>query len=312
MNFAHCLLLYLLQRKVGAPFFALHKFHFLYLRTKLVQDYYATLGLLPSAELAVIKGAYKAMMSIYHPDKYEGDKDFAHKKTLAIQEAYEILRDPFKRASYDESLSERQYYTEDSQEAKASDDEVLRANSAHWEYALKYHPELSYLEHELSILSPNLAMQFRLNILDSKNFSKSIYLRDQLKQEYLERFFGKDILIKDFACELLINNHRDAAKELNKAVNFLGNDVNPKKLIASIKKEFGIKTKVNFSHANHSQENPWGNNSQKTPPYLLPLIGSVTVFILSLIPHNMGYFVDSIFFLAFSLGCFLTYKSWDK
>jgi len=40
-------------------------------------DFYRILGVIDTAELVVIKAAYKALMMIYHPDKFEGDKDEA-------------------------------------------------------------------------------------------------------------------------------------------------------------------------------------------------------------------------------------------
>ncbi|GAB56204.1 hypothetical protein GPUN_2089 [Glaciecola punicea ACAM 611] len=54
------------------------------------KDYYAILGILPSAEILVIKAAHKAMLKVYHPDKFKGTKEEAHLKTVDINEAYRI------------------------------------------------------------------------------------------------------------------------------------------------------------------------------------------------------------------------------
>lgn len=205
-----------------------------------MQDYYSTLGVLPSAELAVIKGAYKAMMNIYHPDKYKGDKDYAIAKSQAITNAYEILKDPVKRAAYDETLGSKHDYTEEAQEAQASCDEEQKINAEQWQYALKYYPELAGYEYELSQLSPRLVMQFRLALIENKQFSQAYVLCRQLKQEFLQRFFGNKFEIQKFASELLKSGHRDAARELNKTINFLGNDVDVDRVIESIKQEFSI------------------------------------------------------------------------
>lgn len=35
------------------------------------QNYYQVLGLIPDAEPAVIRAAYRALVAIYHPDKME-------------------------------------------------------------------------------------------------------------------------------------------------------------------------------------------------------------------------------------------------
>ena len=64
------------------------------------KDYYATLGVEPSAGEAEIKTAYRRLARKYHPDvsKEAGAED----KFKAVNEAYEALRDPQKRAAYDQ------------------------------------------------------------------------------------------------------------------------------------------------------------------------------------------------------------------
>ncbi len=64
------------------------------------KDYYATLGVEPSAGDAEIKTAYRRLARKYHPDvsKEAGAED----KFKAINEAYEALRDPQKRKAYDQ------------------------------------------------------------------------------------------------------------------------------------------------------------------------------------------------------------------
>ena len=65
------------------------------------KDFYRILGVIDSAELAVIKAAYKALMMIYHPDKQNGDNKESIRKSKEINEAYAILSDPDKRKKYD-------------------------------------------------------------------------------------------------------------------------------------------------------------------------------------------------------------------
>ncbi len=64
------------------------------------KDYYATLGVEPGAGDAEIKTAYRRLARKYHPDvsKEAG----AEEKFKAVNEAYEALRDPQKRAAYDQ------------------------------------------------------------------------------------------------------------------------------------------------------------------------------------------------------------------
>lgn len=66
------------------------------------KDYYAMLGILPSAEDVVIKGAYRALAQRYHPDRFEGSREEANTHMAELNEAYRVLSDPALRASYDE------------------------------------------------------------------------------------------------------------------------------------------------------------------------------------------------------------------
>ncbi|MCG3153600.1 MAG: Chaperone protein DnaJ [bacterium] len=64
------------------------------------RDYYEVLGLQKSASEEDIKKAYRKLAMQYHPDRNSGDKT-AEEKFKEIAEAYEVLRDPQKRATYD-------------------------------------------------------------------------------------------------------------------------------------------------------------------------------------------------------------------
>ena len=64
------------------------------------QDYYELLGVQRGADDAAIKAAYRRLAKEHHPDRHNGcsDKEAQFK---AINEAYDILKDPQKRAAYD-------------------------------------------------------------------------------------------------------------------------------------------------------------------------------------------------------------------
>ncbi|WNZ56513.1 DnaJ domain-containing protein [Microbulbifer sp. MKSA007] len=64
------------------------------------KDYYKILGLDRSADQAQIKRAYRKLARKYHPDvsKEEG----AEEHFKEVNEAYEVLKDPEKRAAYDQ------------------------------------------------------------------------------------------------------------------------------------------------------------------------------------------------------------------
>ena len=63
-------------------------------------DFYQTLGVARNASDAEIKTAYRKLAMTYHPDRNNGAKE-AEEKFKAITEAYDVLRDPDKRAMYD-------------------------------------------------------------------------------------------------------------------------------------------------------------------------------------------------------------------
>src|SRR2546428_2389576 len=64
------------------------------------QDFYVVLGVQRDASEADIKKAYRKLAMECHPDRNNGDKA-AEEKFKLVTEAYEVLRDPDKRAAYD-------------------------------------------------------------------------------------------------------------------------------------------------------------------------------------------------------------------
>jgi DnaJ-class molecular chaperone len=63
-------------------------------------DYYEVLGVARDATPEAVKKAYRGMARKYHPDVNPGDKS-AEKHFKQVQQAYDILSDPEKRALYD-------------------------------------------------------------------------------------------------------------------------------------------------------------------------------------------------------------------
>ena len=63
-------------------------------------DYYQVMGLADTATADEVKKAYRKLARKYHPDVSK-EKD-AEEKFKALGEAYEVLKDPAKRAEYDE------------------------------------------------------------------------------------------------------------------------------------------------------------------------------------------------------------------
>ena len=65
------------------------------------KDYYASLGLQKGASDEEIKKAFRKLAIKYHPDKNQGNKE-AEDKFKEINESYQVLSDPEKKARYDQ------------------------------------------------------------------------------------------------------------------------------------------------------------------------------------------------------------------
>ncbi len=65
------------------------------------RDYYEVLGLSRNASETELKKAYRQLALKFHPDKNDGDPE-AEEKFKEAAEAYEVLKDPNKRQTYDQ------------------------------------------------------------------------------------------------------------------------------------------------------------------------------------------------------------------
>ena len=67
----------------------------------MAQCYYDVLGVTRDADSGAIKSAFRKQAMQYHPDRNPGDSE-AEKHFKEISEAYDALKDPQKRAAYDQ------------------------------------------------------------------------------------------------------------------------------------------------------------------------------------------------------------------
>lgn len=203
------------------------------------KNYYATLGVLPTAQDIVIRAAYKALAQRYHPDRYEGPTDEANRLMEEINEAYKILSDLTSKAEYDKQRKHTGR-AEDGYFEEAPNDEPPRYDplSSDWELVLKYYPDLKEIESRLARISWRLAYAYRSSILELKNFEERQDIADALESQFMELYFGTHPTIVNFAKGLIQSGHKEAARALNKAVNLFGKNINPHVVIPIIEKDF--------------------------------------------------------------------------
>ncbi|WP_295444726.1 J domain-containing protein [uncultured Thiodictyon sp.] len=204
------------------------------------KDYYATLGLTPSADAVVVRAAYKALAQRYHPDKMGVTPDTAGLRMAELNEAYGVLSDPAKRVEYDRL---REKKTQSADTAFADGDPEPSAGSpldADWQTAVQYYPELEGLRARLAKISWKLADAFCARILRNKEFADASTIAEQLENEFLLLYFGSEPIIVKFAKTLIFTGHRDAARDLNRAIGVMGNGAEPGSIIQVIRQTHGI------------------------------------------------------------------------
>src|SRR4051812_33878918 len=63
------------------------------------EDYYQVMGLEPGADAAAVKQAYRRLARLHHPDVNQAAEAAA--SMSKVNEAYEVLSDPLRRAAFD-------------------------------------------------------------------------------------------------------------------------------------------------------------------------------------------------------------------
>jgi curved DNA-binding protein CbpA len=205
------------------------------------KSYYAILGILPSAEPVVIAAAYRALAKKYHPDSWTGDRSVAETRMREINEAYETLSNDAKRAQYNRRNQDKfEDYEFDEDPIQSAFDDAERAQESDWQVALEYYPDLADLAFELRRTSKRLEFAFQSMMLETKRFPERREIARQLTDSFLRTYFGENTKIIDYAKSLIKKGHKQAARELNRAVFVLGKSLEPAVVISRIQtKHFG-------------------------------------------------------------------------
>jgi curved DNA-binding protein CbpA len=204
------------------------------------KDYYATLGLTPSADAVVIRAAYKALAQRYHPDKAGVYQEKASARMADINEAYVVLSDPVKRSEYDSLLKTSTRNADTAFSDGDTEPTGISPLDADWQTAMQFYPGLDGLREHLTKISWKLGEVFRARILDTKEFKSAKAIAAKLETEFLSRYFGSDAKVIEFARALVLSGNREAARDLNRAVVVLGPAAAPESVIHVICKKYQI------------------------------------------------------------------------
>lgn len=201
------------------------------------KDYYKTLGILPSAEDALVRAAYRALSQIYHPDKNASPD--AAEKMREINEAYSVLSNPLKRPDYDAA---RKTSTDSPAQNDFEPDPEPNQNpiDSDWRTATRFYPDLDSICAKLKKISWRVENSYKAYLLDSKHYEKRHEISNNFEREFLQRYFGKDPYLVKFAKQLILSGNKSAARDLNNAIRVLGQRSDPSRIISIIKKDHNV------------------------------------------------------------------------
>ncbi len=105
------------------------------------RNYYEILGVTPDTPTEEVKRVYRRLALQYHPDRNPGNKE-AEERFKDVQEAYEVLSDPNKRAEYDQ-LS---FFLRQRQNSNRKRNSATRFSAAEIEYFSQFPTFDSFLD----------------------------------------------------------------------------------------------------------------------------------------------------------------------
>lgn len=207
------------------------------------EDLYAVLGILPDAEEVVVVAAYRALTMRYHPDRWVGDSAEAHRRMSQINAAYEILGNKLRRAEYDRSRqgsNRAEFASEEEAGQTEAFTTALKDVEHRWAIACSIYNDLNQHRQRLCRISTSLAFSYVVGLVESKAYAKRVDIAVQMERKFLERFFGENDTIIEYAGRLILSGHKQAAKALNAMVDVVGSEADPHLLISRIDQDFDL------------------------------------------------------------------------
>jgi hypothetical protein len=190
-----------------------------------MKDYYALFGVLPSIEQAALAAVYRALIKRYHPDVYSGGREGAERISRDLNEAYEVLGDPARRADYDRKRAASGEFSGDYQQAGSSDSRTREEASEvtkDWEFVVRYYPAVERQRERLVQLSSALGFSFQIAVLESRVFDNPDKTANGMIAEYLRQYFGTNETVQQFVLRAVQAGRKDVALEVNRAIRALG------------------------------------------------------------------------------------------
>ncbi len=192
-----------------------------------MKNYYHILGLSFEAnpETEVISAAYKALVKLYHPDIFKGEKKIQKRKMTDINEAYDVLGSNKLKFSYDLKLEKflkknySRFSNEDYEDSDIFDDKYIDND---WEIALIVYPELIDIQKNLMLYSKQISLQYQFYLMETKEFHNFENISNSFKKSFLERKFGNSIQIQNLASFLIENNLKKQSLYLNRLIKVIG------------------------------------------------------------------------------------------
>lgn len=205
-------------------------------------DWYAVLGILPDAEEVVVRSAYRALAQRYHPDRCTDQPADSTRRMAEINMAFAVIGNSASRAKYDKerSGSQQATFSADDDERFDAFDAAIEELEERWQIAVDIFPQIQVDRLRLSQISRSLSFAYVTTLLTTKSFANGSSIANQMEGVFLGRFFGENRQIVEFAKTLIFDNHRDAARALNRLVDVLGSEVDPNLIITRVESQYGL------------------------------------------------------------------------